>query len=77
MPNAFDPYREALVIEQTTIWPESLEYSPAEPGQRERIETQLHADPAQAVELTYIRLHAGFCRQMTVTAQDLERLKKG
>ena len=25
MANAFDPYREALVVEQHTIWPEAYE----------------------------------------------------
>jgi hypothetical protein len=75
MPNAFDPYREALVIEQTTIWPDSLENPPTTPADRERIETLLHADPAKAAELAYIRLHTGFCRQITVTAEDMERLE--
>ncbi len=32
MPNAFDPYREALVIEQTTIWPDTLENRPDRPS---------------------------------------------
>ena len=75
MPNAIDPYREALVIEQKTIWPDSLENPPIDQAERERIETLLHANPAQAVELAYIRLHTGFCRQITVTAEDLEHLK--
>jgi hypothetical protein len=75
MSNAFDPYREALVIEQTTIWPEGLENAPTASAERERIESLLHANPAQAVELAYIRLHTGFCRQITVTAADLERIK--
>jgi len=76
MPNAYDPYREALVIERTTIWPDSLDNSSTAQEQRDRIETLLHANPAQAAELTYIRLHTGFCRQITVTAEDLARLKK-
>ena len=75
MPNAFDAYREALVIEHTTIWPDSLEKPPIGQAERERIETFLHANPAQAVELAYIRLHTGFCRQITVTAEDLQHLK--
>ncbi|MGA2061901.1 MAG: hypothetical protein ABSG67_15555 [Thermoguttaceae bacterium] len=75
MPNAIDPYREALVIEHTTIWPDSLENPPIDQAERERIETLLHANPAQAVELAYVRLHTGFCRQITITAEDLERLK--
>ncbi len=76
MPNAFDPYRDALVIEHTTIWPDSLENAPSDPAERERIEKILHTNPAQAAELAYIRLHTGFCRQITVAAEDLERLKK-
>jgi hypothetical protein len=75
MPNAFDPYREALVIEHTTIWPDSLEKSPSGQAERERIENQLHAAPAQAADLAYIRLHTGFCRQITVTTDDLARIK--
>lgn len=76
MPNTFDPYREALVVEQSTIWPEPLENKPASAENREQIEKQLHSDPAKATELTYIRLIVGFNRQITVTVEDLERLKK-
>jgi hypothetical protein len=75
MPNAFDPYREALVIEQTTIWPEALENAPTDPAERERIEKLLHADPAKAAELTYNRLHTGFGRQISVTNDDLTRFR--
>ena len=32
MANAFDPYREALVVEQMTIWPE--EYDDWDPHER-------------------------------------------
>jgi hypothetical protein len=76
MPNAFDPYREALVIEQTTIWPETLENSPATLAQREQIEKRLHSDPAKAAELAYIRLITGFIRQITVTPADLAGVKQ-
>jgi hypothetical protein len=72
VPNEFDPYREALVVEQTTIWPE--EYDDWSITDRQRIEALLHAEPQQAAELEYIRQHSGFCRQITVTAGDLERL---
>jgi hypothetical protein len=72
MSNEFDPYREALVMEVSTIWPE--EYDDWEPADRRRIEEQLHADPAKAAQLEYIRLHTGFQRQITVTPADLERL---
>ena len=72
MPNEFDPYREALVMEAVTVWPE--EYDDWDPPTRQRIEEQLHADPAQAAELEYVRMHTGFRRQITVTPADIERL---
>ena len=73
MATEFDRYREALVIEQYTIWPE--EYEDWEPGQRARVEQRLHAEPDKAAELRYERLHSGFARIITVTAEDLARLK--
>jgi hypothetical protein len=75
MANTFDPYREALVIEQQTVWPEKLTEAPIGEVERRRIENRLHADPAGAVELDYVRLHVGFIRKITVTAADLARLK--
>jgi hypothetical protein len=73
MPNTFDPYRESLVIEQTTIWPDSQEIAFIAQAERERMEKQLHADPIKATELAYIRLITGFCRQITVTKEDFKR----
>jgi hypothetical protein len=72
MSNEFDPYREALVIEAATIWPD--EYDDWEPVDRHRIEERLHADPAHAGELEYVRMHTGFLRQITVTPADIQRL---
>jgi len=69
----FDPYREALVIETKTNWPDQLSAVP--PADRQRIESALHADAQQAAQLEYVRLHAGFCRQITVTPDDLDRFK--
>jgi hypothetical protein len=71
MPNAYDPYREALVIEQQTVWPVELEAAPTSEADRAPIENRLHADPAAAANLEYVRLHAGFIRKITVTAADL------
>jgi hypothetical protein len=73
MSENFDPYREALVIETKTLWPAELASVPA--PDRQRIEAALHAGPQHAAQLEYVRLHAGFCRQITVTGADLERLK--
>lgn len=72
MANAFDPYREALVIETSTIWPE--EYEDWSAADRAHIEQLLHAKPQDAADLDYVRQHTGFCRQITVTEQDLERV---
>lgn len=74
MANAFDPYREALVVEETTIWPD--DYDGWEESDRERLERQLHAHPQAAADLDYVRLHTGFCRQITVTSADVQRLGK-
>ncbi len=72
MSNEFDPYREALVVEAITIWPE--EYDDWEDAERQRVDRALHADPASAAELAYFRIHTGFQRQITVTAEDIERI---
>ena len=72
MPNAFDPYREALVVENHTVWPNDYEdWSDAD---KSRIETLLHAAPQEAAELDYQRQHTGFARVITVTPADLDRV---
>jgi hypothetical protein len=68
----FDPYREALVMEFNTLWPATYEELPA--GEKSRLEEQLHADPASCAQLEYVRTHSGFCRQITVTEADVQRL---
>lgn len=74
MADKFDPYREALVLEETTIWPE--EFDEIELDERARLEKALHADAAEAVDLAYVRTHSGFCRQITVTQDDLGRARE-
>jgi hypothetical protein len=72
MANEFDPYREALIVENVTIWPD--EYDDWSLPDRQRIETILHSEPQQATQLDYVRQHTGFCRQITVTPADLDRV---
>lgn len=72
MANAFDPYREALVVEHHTIWPDAYEDWAA--SDKTRIEGLLHAAPADAADLDYVRQHTGFARVITVTPADLERV---
>jgi hypothetical protein len=73
MANAFDPYREALVVETSTIWPD--EYDTWEPALRDTLSEKLHAAPQAAAEMDYVRMHTGFCRQITVTPADVDRVK--
>jgi len=72
MADKFDPYREALVIETETLWPE--EYDDWEPRERSRVELLLHQQPDQAVQIEYLRMHTGFCRRIVVTPEDIERV---
>ena len=72
MADKFDPYREALVMETATHWPE--EYDDMDPRERARLEALLHENPAEAAHLEYVRTHTGFCRHIYVTAEDLERV---
>lgn len=70
--NEFDPYRDALVMEHETVWPDEL--GSLDAPRRDRIEQALHAQPQQAAQLEYVRLHSGFCRRITVTAADVQRV---
>jgi hypothetical protein len=72
MPNAFDPYREALVVEHHTIWPD--DYEDWSEGDKSRVESLLHAAPQEAADLDYVRQHTGFARVITVTAADVDRI---
>lgn len=72
MADTFDPYREALVMETNTIWPE--EYNGLTDREKARIESALHAAPDKCSQLEYVRVHTGFCRQITVTPEDMARI---
>lgn len=72
MGEAFDPYRDALVIEQKTVWPDELAGLSEE--EKARVEKALHADASNVTELDYVRLHSGFCRIITVAQDDVERV---
>jgi hypothetical protein len=70
--DAYDPYREALVMEINTIWPDG--YDNLSPFEKARIESALHAAPDKCSHLEYVRVHTGFCRQITVTPEDVARI---
>ena len=71
MADKFDPYREALVVETSTVWPEEYDLDPRE---RAQLELRLHENPEAADHLEYIRTHTGFCRQIVVTTDDYQRV---
>ena len=72
MPDKFDPYREGLVMETSTIWPD--EYDHLDQSEKAKLEEALHADPENASNLEYVRVHTGFCRQIRVTEDDIQRI---
>ena len=73
MADTFDPYREALVMETDTVWPAEFAEIPA--AEKRHAEIALHAHPEACAHLEYVRVHTGFCRLITVTAADLERVR--
>lgn len=73
MADKFDPYREALIVETRTIW--AADYDYLESAERARLEEGLHGDPENCADMEYVRMTTGFCRQITVTPDDLERLE--
>ena len=72
MPDKFDPYREALVMETQTVWPD--EYDGMEASEKQRVAAALHDDPENCSNLEYVRTHTGFCRKITVTSGDIQRV---
>ncbi len=72
MADKFDPYREALVVETVTVWPDDC--AQIELSRRAALEERLHSDPAACAQLEYVRVHTGFCRRITVTPADIDRL---
>lgn len=73
MPDKFDTYREALIMETLTEWPEDLDHIDA--TTRSRLANAIHRDPQSAEQIEYIRTHTGFCRKITVTANDVKRVQ--
>ncbi len=72
MADAFDPYREALVVETATVFPGEFDQLPS--VEKARIQTALHGSPQECSNLEYVRVHSGFCRRITVTPDDIARI---
>ena len=73
MPDKYDPYREALVMEEEVVWPDDA--AEIEPAELARMARELHDDPQAAEQIEYIRTHTGFCRRIVVTPGDWERVR--
>ena len=71
MADKFDPYREALVMETETEWPEETDL---DPRRQAELESLLHEKPEEAAAIEYVRTHTGFCRRIVVTDDDLQRV---
>lgn len=70
--NQFDERRETLVVERKTSFPADIALADVE---RQRVRDALHRAPKDAKVLEYIRCPTGFVRHITVTKEDVERLK--
>ena len=69
----FDPRLESLVVETATRWePESAELSEEE---KRRVANELHRQPQTASKIFYRLVHTGMIREITVTSEDLQRLR--
>lgn len=69
----YDPYREALVVEIETVWPESCRDWSNE--RKATAEARLHATAERRSQLRYFRLHTGFCRIIHPTDEDLREVE--
>jgi hypothetical protein len=67
----YDPYKDALVVEEETIWPEGV--ANFDESVRQAIERLAHARPETAEKLAYIKLPTGFCRRITLTPAQVDR----
>jgi hypothetical protein len=72
MPDKFDPYREALVVETGTIWPEDCDL---DERTKSKIAAAVHSDPENVSGIRYVRMHTGFRRDILLTAEDIARVQ--
>lgn len=72
--NKFDARLETLVMETRTLW--DAEASALTDEERARIARFLHQHPAEAGQIEYLRMHTGFARHITVTADDIARVRQ-
>ena len=61
MADKYDVYREALVMEEETVWPEGVDIADKATAHR-----ALHESADQCAAVEYVRSHTGFCRKITL-----------
>ncbi|MCA9049883.1 MAG: hypothetical protein KDA89_14205 [Planctomycetaceae bacterium] len=72
MAGKFDARVDSLVIETRTIWDSSV--GDLTPEDRRWVARELHQNPHLAANISYVRSHTGFIREITVTLEDIQRL---
>ena len=72
--NKYDPRLESLVVETKTNWDPEVAELPDE--EKRWVASELHRHPDQASKIQYVRVHTGMIRQITVTADDVQRLRQ-
>ena len=68
----YDRRIDVLVMERRTAFADDL--GMLADDDRRWLAAALHAAPARAARLRYERQHTGFCREITATRADVERL---
>ena len=73
MPDKFDTYREALIVETETEWSDAFDH--IDEKTKLKLAEALHKDAESAAHMEYIRTHTGFCRKIVVTVDDIQRVQ--
>lgn len=70
--NKYDPRVDSLVVETKTVW--GTDMGDLSDEDRRWLATAIHQKPHLASKVEYERAHTGFTREITITADDIERL---
>ena len=68
----YDARVDDLVVEALTHWDPAV--GKLTDGDREWLSAAVHRNPELASKIEYERAHTGFCREITVTVEDIQRL---
>lgn len=69
----YDARVDALTIESRTAWDPEVEKSLSD-SDKQWLASAIHKAPHLASKISYERAHTGFCREITVTLGDIQRL---